>query len=340
MDAPPGDDETTSIDADGETLHFCCGGCEMVHRNRRESSGETAEPAGAADSVGTADTAGRSPLTSRRAWTRAATSTVKEWDMLWKDIGIGFLVAGLIAALVPQAWWTTLFSTGGSGFTWVLSSSVIAVVVGVATFICSVGNVPFALVLWQNGIAFGSVLSFVFADLIIPPIVNAYRRYYGDRVAAVLFVAMFAAAVVAGVVVHYLFAGLHLVPPQGQVGGTAPDGYTLALNLLFTPLFVGQVYVAYGPDRVGDALVAFPGVVGSAYWDCRRAFDHVTAAGRTVGGGVASLAGGTWRAGGALRRAGGHLVRALGHFGESLRRFGGALREAGGELRQAVRELR
>ncbi|RBI60650.1 permease [halophilic archaeon] len=346
MDAPPDDEETTALDVDGETLYFCCGGCEMVYRNRRGSSdaskpsesSETSKPEDPTEPTGVAG--GGGGLTSRRTWTRAATSTVKEWDMLWEDIGVGFLVAGFVAALVPQAWWTTLFSTGGSGFTWVLSSSVIAVLVGVATFVCSVGNIPFALVLWQNGIAFGSVLSFVFADLIIPPLVNAYRRYYGDRAAAVLFVAMFVASVVAGVTVHYLFAGLGLVPPQGQVGGTAPEGYTLVLNLLLTPLFVGQVYVTYGPDRIGDALVAFPGVVGSAYYDVRLALGHVATAGRTVGGGVVGLAGGVWRAGGALRRAGGHLVRALGHVGESLRGFGAALRDAGDELREAVRELR
>lgn len=346
MDAPPDDEETITLATDGKTLYFCCGGCKMVYRNRQETSGpsklsESSEPSKLAKPAGVAGGGdGTAELTSRQAWARAATSTVKEWDMLWEDIGVGFLIAGLIAALVPQAWWTTLFSTGGSGFTWVLSNSVIAVLVGVATFICSVGNIPFALVLWQNGIAFGSVLSFVFADLIIPPLVNAYRRYYGDRIAAVLFVAMFIASVVAGVTVHYVFAGLNLVPPQGQVGGTAPEGYTLVLNLLLTPVFVGQVYVAYGPDRIGDALVAFPGVVGSAYYDVRRALAHVAVAGHTVGSGIVLLAGGVWRAGGALRRAGGYLVRALGHIGESLREFGAALRDAGDELREAVRELR
>jgi uncharacterized membrane protein YraQ (UPF0718 family) len=260
--------------------------------------------------------------------------------MLWEDIALGFLVAGLIAGLVPRSWWTTLFSGGDGGFFWVLSSTVIAVLVGVATFICSVGNVPFALVLWQNGIAFGAVLSFIFADLIIPPIVNSYRRYYGNRIAAVMFGAMFLASVVAGVVVHYLFGGLGLIPPQGTVVGTAPDSYTLILNLLFTPLFLVQVVVAYGTDRVGGLLVALPGIVGGAYYDVRQSLGHVASAGGIVAGAAVAVAAAMWRAGGALRRAGGHVVRALGLFGESLRSFGAALRQAGGHLREAVRKLR
>ncbi|WP_227354535.1 permease [Haladaptatus salinisoli] len=325
MDASPDDGETVTAKVDDETRRFCCSGCEMVYRNRESAPSKT-DPT--------------EELTSLEAWTRAATSTVKEWDMLWKDIAVGFLIAGLLAALVPRTWWTTLFSTGGSGFLWVASNSVIAVLIGVLTFVCSVGNVPFALVLWQNGIAFGSVLAFIFADLIIPPIVNAYRRYYGARIAAVLFAAMFVAAVVAGIVVHYLFSGLDLVPPQGAVGGTAPSEYTVVLNLLFTPLFFAQVTAAYGTERVGDALVALPGVVGDALVDVRRAAGHVAAALRIAGGATVGLVRGLVDAARPLRRAAANLVRALGLVGEAFRRFGGALARIVEKLREAYRTLR
>lgn len=97
--------------------------------------------------------------------------------MLWKDIVAGFLIAGLIGAFVPRAWWATLFGLGTEGtLAWIVASAV----VGVVTFVCSVGNVPFALVLWNNGAAFGGVTSFIFADLIVPTIDDAYRRYTGS----------------------------------------------------------------------------------------------------------------------------------------------------------------
>jgi uncharacterized membrane protein YraQ (UPF0718 family) len=176
--------------------------------------------------------------------------------MLWTDIVAGFLIAGLIAAFVPRAWWTTLFGVGAEGsLTWVAASAVVGVVVGVVTFVCSVGNVPFALILWSNGIAFGGVMSFIFADLIVPTITDAYRRYYGLRMAAVLFVSIFVTAVVSGVAIHYLWAGIGLIPPAGETGGTAPNGYTTDLNAAFTLLFLGQVYVGWIRDDDAEGEV-------------------------------------------------------------------------------------
>jgi uncharacterized membrane protein YraQ (UPF0718 family) len=125
----------------------------------------------------------------------------------------------------------------------VIESSLLGVFIGVITFVCSVGNVPFALILWKNGIAFGGVMSFIFADLIVPNITNAYRRYYGWRMALCLFLTIFFTAATTGVIIHYLWGGMGLVPDAGQLGGTAPSGYTLYLNILFTVLFLVQLYV-------------------------------------------------------------------------------------------------
>ncbi|MEJ2286399.1 MAG: permease, partial [Desulfobacterales bacterium] len=111
--------------------------------------------------------------------------------------------------------------------------------------VCSVGNVPFALILWKNGIPFGGVMAFIFADLIVPTITDAYRRYYGLRMAAVLFITIFIAAAIAGVLIHYIWNGLGLVPPQGTLGGVAPSGYTLYLNIVFTGLFAAQLAVRF-----------------------------------------------------------------------------------------------
>ncbi|WP_101297848.1 permease [Halegenticoccus soli] len=185
-------------------------------------------------------------LATVRGWKRTFRNAIDEWSMLWTDIAAGFVVAGLIKAFVPRSFWTRLFTLAPEGTAaWVFLGCVIGVAVGVLTFICSVANVPFALVLWQNGIPFGGVMSFIFADLIVPHIDNMYRKFYGPRLAAALFASIFAAAALSGVVVHYAWAGLGLIPQQGHVGGTAPSGYTTVLNVVFTVVFLAQVYVAF-----------------------------------------------------------------------------------------------
>ncbi|WP_396612120.1 permease [Haloferax sp. S1W] len=230
MDIDPTSDDVVSLDTDGGTEYFCSESCKHAYEEEQRQ----------------AESTWRDRLLTRDGWRLASKNALGEWGMLWKDIVAGFLVAGLIGAFVPRSWWTTLFGFGVEGtLTWVLASAILGVVIGVVTFVCSVGNVPFAVILWNNGIAFGGVMSFIFADLIVPTIDDAYRRYYGLRMAAVLFVSTFITAVISGVAIHYLWGGLGLVPPQGEVGGTAPGGYTTYLNALFTLVFLGQVYVGY-----------------------------------------------------------------------------------------------
>jgi uncharacterized membrane protein YraQ (UPF0718 family) len=273
MTAEPADDDTIETTHDGTSVYFCCAGCKAAWEHRNDA---------------TLDQADGPDVLSTEGWTRVSSNAVREWDMLWEDIALGFLIAGMIGAFVPREWWATLFGTG-DGFLFVLTSAVIAVIIGVVTFICSVGNVPFALILWSNGIAFGSVLTFIFADLIIPPIVNAYRRYYGSRMAAVLFLSMAAAAIVAGVTVHYVFDVLQLIPAQGQAGGTAPEGYTLVGNLLATPVFLLQVTTAYGRETVGDAVLAGIGVLGTVYWKLERCYGVLASVSKTVATALATV---------------------------------------------------
>jgi hypothetical protein len=183
----------------------------------------------------------------------AARATVKDWEMIYDDVALGFVLAGLVGAFVPATVWEGLFGGGGSPSA-VLTTAVLAALVGALTVMCSVGNVPFALVLWRNGLPYGGVLTFIYADLLIPPLVNLYRKYYGARLAAAVTVALFVAAVVGGVVVGAAVGGLGLAPPPGTTGGTVGGGYTALLNLAFTPLFLGQVYVAWGPSTVRRRL--------------------------------------------------------------------------------------
>lgn len=233
MEVDPTSDDTLSLETDGGTEYFCSESCKSAYQEQQRQQ----------------EADWREKLFTRDGWRLASKNALGEWGMLWTDIVAGFLVAGLIGAFVPRAWWTTLFGIGGEGtFAWVLSSAVLGVVIGVVTFVCSVGNVPFAVILWNNGIAFGGVMAFIFADLIVPTIDDAYRRYYGLRMAAVLFVSIAVTAVISGVFIHYLWSGIGLVPPQGEAGGTAPSGYTTYLNAAFTLLFLGELYVGYVAD--------------------------------------------------------------------------------------------
>jgi len=228
MEVDPDADGTVMLETESGPVYFCSKSCREAYKEKG------------------ADLSVRDRLMTRKGWTNAFRNAVGEWGMLWKDIVAGFVIAGLIAAFVPRHWWATMFGIGAQGsFVNVASSAVIGVTVGVITFVCSVGNVPFALILWKNGIPFGGVMSFIFADLIVPTITDAYRRYYGVRTAAVLFITIFFCAAVAGIVIHYIWYAIDLVPPQGELGGVAPSGYTLYLNVIFTLLFVGQLAVRF-----------------------------------------------------------------------------------------------
>jgi len=150
-------------------------------------------------------------LRSPAGFTATSHVYVMEWAAILRDIAIGLVAAGMLAAWVPDSWWRSLFLTHHP--TWShLWGPVVGPLVAMGSFVCSIGNVPLAAVLWNGGISFGGVIAFVFADLIILPVLDIYRRYYGLRVAAFLFATLTASMVAAGLVVGYLFEGLGLVP--------------------------------------------------------------------------------------------------------------------------------
>jgi uncharacterized protein len=135
---------------------------------------------------------------------------------LWWDLLLGFLIAGAIGAWVPAACWSHLF-LGGHGFGPELWSALIGPLVALLSYVCSVGNVPLAAILWRNGIGFGGAIAFVFGDLIIIPILNIYRKYYGTRVAAYLTAVSYVTMVAAGLAVGALFTALGWVPTNRNV---------------------------------------------------------------------------------------------------------------------------
>lgn len=199
-------------------------------------------------------------LLTLQGWRKASKNAIGEWGMLWKELVAGFLIASLIKGFVPESAWQQFFSIFPEGTVgWVVFGVVAGAVIGVLTFVCSVSNVPFALVLWQGGIPFGGVLSYIFADLIVPHIVDMYRKFYGWRMAATMFVLFFAAAAVAGVVIHAVWAGAGLIPARGAVGGTKPGWYTTILNVVFSGVFLVQAYFMYFEERGGGIAGVVPG---------------------------------------------------------------------------------
>ena len=231
MEVDPTVESTVTLDTGGSTEYFCSEACRETFRDRDDEANW------------------RDRLLTARGWRHAFRNAIGEWQMLWVDIALGFLIAGIIGAFVPKSWWATLFGFGAEGtFLNIFASAGFAVIVGVVTFVCSVGNVPFAVILWNNGIPFGGVMSFIFADLIVPTIDDAYRRYYGLRMALTLFVGIFVTAILSGIAIHYVGHAVGLVPPEGELGGKAPSGYTLYLNAGFTVLFIIQLVVTYGGE--------------------------------------------------------------------------------------------
>src|SRR5438552_5009968 len=136
---------------------------------------------------------------------------VMDWHSLWKDIGVGLLLAGALGALVPHAFWQSFFFTSHPLFA-KLWGPLVGPLVAILSFVCSIGNVPLAAVLWNGGISFGGVIAFIFADLIVLPVLDIYRKYYGLKVSAFLFATLTASMVAAGLAVGFLFDAVGLVP--------------------------------------------------------------------------------------------------------------------------------
>lgn len=177
-------------------------------------------------------------LFSREGITAVSHYFMMDWSSLWLDLAIGLLIAGALAAWVPSSAWATVFASGHP-----LEARIIGPLLGpliaVASFVCSVGNVPLAAVLWSGGASFGGVVAFIFGDLIILPILDIYRRYYGLKAAAVLFVLFYAAMVLAGYVVELAFGAAHLIPAHSAIAPveqTISWNYTTWLNLGFLVL--------------------------------------------------------------------------------------------------------
>jgi uncharacterized membrane protein YraQ (UPF0718 family) len=163
---------------------------------------------------------------------------VMDWASILRDLVIGLLIAGALAAWVPNSFWQSFFLVHHPVLA-KLWGPLIGPLVAMLSFVCSIGNVPLAAVLWNGGISFGGVVAFIFADLIILPILNIYRKYYGVKVSLFLLATFYATMVAAGLVVEFLFSGLGLIPSSRHakvIEAGITFNYTTWLNIVFLAL--------------------------------------------------------------------------------------------------------
>jgi uncharacterized membrane protein YraQ (UPF0718 family)/YHS domain-containing protein len=182
----------------------------------------------------------RRRLRSIDSWSDVAHNFRNDWAMLWKEITLGFLLAGFIG-LLGNGFFNGLFVRHAPAGLRLLENVIVGPIIAVLSFVCSVGNVPIAAVLWSGGIGFGGVIAFIFADLIVVPIILVYRKYYGGPFALRITALMFVTIVIAALVVDLLFSAVGLVPhvrpSRGDIFGAVKLDYRLATNVLGFALF-------------------------------------------------------------------------------------------------------
>jgi uncharacterized protein len=185
-------------------------------------------------------------VTSVEAWSDVAHNFRGDWKMLWKEITIGFLLAGFIG-LLGDDFFNALFITDAPAALRTIENVIAGPVIAVLSFVCSIGNAPLAAVLWSGGISFGGVIAFIFADLIVLPIVAAYIKYYGRAYALRITALMFVTMVLAALIVDLLFGAVGLIPDtrptREDIFGSVELDYKLVLNLIATVGFAALLYL-------------------------------------------------------------------------------------------------
>ncbi len=182
-------------------------------------------------------------------WSALASAFMMDWMMLWKELLGGFLIAGFIATVVPKSWWQSLFLTEGvSPVLRLVENAIVGPLVAIASFVCSVGNIPLASHLWANGISFGGVVAFIYADLLVVPLIIIYVKYYGGRATVWIVGIFFTAMVTAGILVDLLFSLFGLLPEGERAASAVQEtkiswNYTSWLDLVALVIFAAFLFL-------------------------------------------------------------------------------------------------
>jgi uncharacterized membrane protein YraQ (UPF0718 family) len=193
-----------------------------------------------------------------------------EWAAILRDLVLGLLIAGAIAAWVPESFWQNFFLTDHPTLS-ALWGPIVGPVVAIVSFVCSIGNVPLAAVLWNGGISFGGVVAFIFADLLILPILNIYRKYYGMKMMFILLGTFYASMVCAGYVVELLFGAASLIPTERNATVMEAGiswNYTTWLNIAFL-ILAAVIALSRRARRIVAANLAIAAtfIIGLVLWD-------------------------------------------------------------------------
>jgi uncharacterized membrane protein YraQ (UPF0718 family) len=190
--------------------------------------------------------AGEHEETGEGKWRSVASAFAMDVSMLWKELIAGFLIAGFLSALVPETWWRTLFLSGGPAWLRLIENAIVGPIIAIASFVCSIGNIPLASILWSSGISFGGVISFIYADLIVVPLILIYGKYYGLKAASYIVTVLSVSMVLAGIIVDLIFSALHLIPSGARPANPVSHAmiawnYTSWLDLV--ALIIGGLFL-------------------------------------------------------------------------------------------------
>src|ERR1700712_693662 len=221
---------------------------EQARAHAQEAAGEGHDHSGHDHGAGGEALPLREAVRSTDSWREVAANCRMDWSMLWKEIALGFLLAGFIGLLGDDVF-NVLFITDAPPLLRTLENVIVGPLIAVLSFVCSVGNVPLAAVLWSGGIGFGGVVAFLFADLIVIPIVLAYRKYYGNAFAFRITALMLVTIILAALIVDGVFGVAGLVPTgprptRTDVFGSVGLNYKLVLNGIATAIFGALVWLS------------------------------------------------------------------------------------------------
>jgi uncharacterized protein len=193
-------------------------------------------------------------MTSTEGWVKVARQYKMEWGMVWKDVTVGFTIAGIVAAFVPDSFFQTLFINSGQGntdftFLEVLEHVLVGPIAAFLTFIGSMGNIPLAALLFGKGVSFAGVMAFIFSDLVVFPILRINAKYYGWKMSLFILFLLFAALIGASLGLHYAFDLFNILPDPSQVTIGDKDyfqlDYTFYLNIAFLLISGYLVYLGF-----------------------------------------------------------------------------------------------
>lgn len=209
-------------------------------------------------------------IKSSKAWNRVGSRYLMEWNMVWKDVSIGFTVAGIVAVFIPSSFYETLFigigeQSGNYSFLQLVEHVLIGPVVAFFTFIGSMGNIPLAAVLYENGVSFAGIMAFIFSDLVVFPVLRINAKYYGWKMSFYILLTLLFSLVVSALLLHYGFDIAGFLPEGSSGQGLSEQNhfqidYTFYLNMVFLLISAGLVWLSYRSDSHGNGQMGKSGL--------------------------------------------------------------------------------